>query len=608
MTTGQVQLISVLKACPNFAAAGGSISPCKSTTTLVGPPELKLPTSPPLPPRLHSEYQPAWARTPSAAKSRFRSFGNPFLDIFFHAVGDTPTIRKYLKQLLPFAWSLNPLTTLKVICSLQRSCFTARLFHTAAFWLHQNHPKTLAENVAAFAEPGKFEELLEVLYRNVDVNGEGMRRMVRAHEYEYHLELIQEKVDCGGRISSNKRKEMMDMARKAVEMYERDPNYQLLHERVSDLYAECLTSDIQNLKEYEKEKMADVVELRLTTAARWCPSVDSYYDRATLLCESIARKVFLREKGSQGVGVEEEADYGFRVREQLMTEVLEPLRTFMKQCLYDDDFPRERRSYAVKKYWMDVKASNSKIEGSAMRLDEIICHTNNRNFEQLADPQWKAMVEEIYLEQGKLKNCLAVCDVSGRMCGHPMNVSLGLGLLVSELSEEPWKGKVFTFSRNPQLLTIQGDDLKSKCVFMRRMDNQDWHGDVDFQKVFDLILEVASNENLKPEQMIRRLYVFTCCQDFDDASANNWKTDYKAIQRKFKEKGYGDVVPQIVYWDMNDDDLIPWVRYAEQGVSRMSGDCNEFVQFLLDNGVFGPDHVMEAAFSGKQFQSLAVVD
>ncbi|KAB2633476.1 hypothetical protein D8674_029723 [Pyrus ussuriensis x Pyrus communis] len=588
MTTGQVQLISVLKACPNFAAAGGSISPCKSPTTLVGPPELKLPTSPPLPPRLHSEYQPAWVRTPSAAKSRFRSFGNPFLDIFFHAVGDTPTIRKYLKQLLPFAWSLNPLTTLKVICSLQRS----------------------SENVPAFAEPGKFEELLEVLYRNVDVNGEGMRRMVRTREYEYHLELIQEKVDCGGRIGSNKRKEMMDMARKAVEMYKRDPNYQLLHERVSDLYAECLKSDIQNLKEYEKEKMADVVELRLTTAARWCPSVDSYYDRATLLCESIARKVFLREKGSQGVGVEEEADYGFRVREQLMNEVLEPLRRFMNQCLYDDDddFPRERRSYAVKKYWMDVKAGNSKIEGIAMRPDEIICRANNRNFEQLADPQWKAMVEEIYLKQGKLKNCLAVCDVSGRMCGHPMNVSLGLGLLVSELSEEPWKGKVFTFSRNPQLLTIQGDDLKSKCVFMRRMDNQDWHGDVDFQKVFDLILEVASNENLKPEQMIRRLYVFTRCQDFDDASANNWKTDYKAIQRKFKEKGYGDVVPQIVYWDMNDDYLIPWVRYAEQGVSRMSGDSNEFVQFLLDNGVFGPDHVMEAAFSGKQFQSLAVVD
>ncbi|KAM2483451.1 hypothetical protein ACFX1W_041082 [Malus domestica] len=75
-----------------------------------------------------------------------------------------------------------------------------------------------------------------------------------------------------------------------------------------------------------------------------------------------------------------------------------------------------------------------------------------------------------------------------------------------------------------------------------------------------------------------------------------------------EEAHYEDVVPHIVYWDMNDDDLIPWIRYVEQWVSRMSGDCNEFVQFLLDKGVFGPDHVMEAAFSGKQFQSLAVVD
>ncbi|CAB4280922.1 unnamed protein product [Prunus armeniaca] len=68
------------------------------------------------------------------------------------------------------------------------------------------------------------------------------------------------------------------------------------------------------------------------------------------------------------------------------------------------------------------------------------------------------------------------------------------------------------------------------------MDNQHWDGETDFQKVFDLILQVVVNGNLKPEQMIKRLFVFTSDQDFDDASFNSWETDYEAIQRKFKEK------------------------------------------------------------------------
>ncbi|KAM2487321.1 hypothetical protein ACFX1W_039270 [Malus domestica] len=243
-----------------------------------------------------------------------------------------------------------------------------------------------------------------------------------------------------------------------------------------------------------------------------------------------------------------------------------------------------------------------------MLPDEIISNVHDHNYGQLAEHQWKAMVEEIFLKEGKWKSCLAVCDVSGRMCGNPMNVSLGLGLLVSELGEEPWKGKVFTFSRNPQLLTIQGDGLKSRCTFMRMMDNQDWDGETDFQKVFDLILNVALNENLKPEQMIKRVYVFTSDQDFDDASGGSWNTDYEAIQRKYKEKGYGDVVPRIVFWDLNDDKY-PMALPAEQGVATLAGYSKKFFKFFLDNdGDIGPDHVVEAAISGERYQNLAVVD
>ncbi|PQQ05280.1 hypothetical protein Pyn_30714 [Prunus yedoensis var. nudiflora] len=452
MKPGQVQLLSVLKACQS--CVGGNISNLTrmaAPTTLVGPPELKQPvTSSPPPPQLQLLYQ--LASVSSATKDNYRSF---------------------------------------------------------ASWLFQNHPKTLACNVVPIAGAlGDFKDILEVLYGILDVNAVRKRRSrSRSQNLWFDEEdVIQKKVGSGAHISSNTRKKMIDMEGRLLR---------------------CMS----NLKKYEKQKVENVngpdkldLELKLTLAAKWCPSIDSFFDRATLLCETIARKLFPRGECKKGNSVEEEeADYVSRVRERLMNEVLEPLRKVIKEGYKEKYVPYERRGEdpRVKKYLMRV--NSKKIEAGAMLPHQIISYVNDRNFGELAEAQWKAMVEEMYSKQGKFKNCLAVCDVSGRMSRDPMNFSLGLGLLVSELSEEPWKGKVFTFSRNPELLLIQGDDLKSKCA------------------VFDLILEVAVKGNLKPEQMIKRLYVFTSDQDFDDASANSWKTDYQTIQSKFKEKGYGDV-------------------------------------------------------------------
>ncbi|KAL7236527.1 hypothetical protein ACSBR1_019760 [Camellia fascicularis] len=71
------------------------------------------------------------------------------------------------------------------------------------------------------------------------------------------------------------------------------------------------------------------------------------------------------------------------------------------------------------------------------------------------------MVDDIS-NKGKLKNYLAICDASSSMKDIPMKVSAALGVLASEPSEEPWKGKLITFIKNPKLQMVEGDDLISK--------------------------------------------------------------------------------------------------------------------------------------------------
>ncbi|CAL5413549.1 unnamed protein product [Camellia sinensis] len=213
----------------------------------------------------------------------------------------------------------------------------------------------------------------------------------------------------------------------------------------------------------------------------------------------------------------------------------------------------------------------------------------------------------------------------------PMEVCVALGLLISELSEEPWKGNVITFSVNPQLHKVEGNSLLEKTKFVREIE---WGGNTDFQRVFDRILEVAVAGNLNEDQMIKKVFVFSD-MEFDQASGHSrfgngygfgygyngygnfnshndtrpkgWETDYEVIQRKFSEKGYKKV-PEIVFWNLRNSLATP-VTTKQSGVALVSGYSKNMVTvFLKEDGLVNPETVMEHAIAGEEYQKLVVYD
>ncbi|KAM2507985.1 hypothetical protein FF1_030171 [Malus domestica] len=113
----QVYMISVLKPCQNLINRGSMSQlirmapptpPSPTTHFLVGPPKV-----------------------------------DPCVRLFFQDLGSL----KDVLQLLPSAWSHNPLTMLKIICNLEEAQSDEEAFLTAMVWLHQNHPNTLAHNL-----------------------------------------------------------------------------------------------------------------------------------------------------------------------------------------------------------------------------------------------------------------------------------------------------------------------------------------------------------------------------------------------------------------------------------------------------------------------------
>ncbi|KAK0573761.1 hypothetical protein LWI29_013154 [Acer saccharum] len=623
---------------------------------LLGPPELHRqapqPPQPPLEPAPQQQQQPAASSDPFMSlmlaryncamltytenwSPTFASTGNPCLDFFFQVVPDTPS--KSLKYRLPSAWAHDPLTTLKLVCNLRGVRGTGKSdkegFYKAALWLHKNHLKTLASNVDSFAEFGYFKDLLEILYRILEgsevrdiqkaelargrqcrIQKSGTRKSVpretRIAAAEKRNQEIREKA------SELRKEKRMATAKKVLERHSTDPNFKFLYDQVSDYFADCLKND---MKSYESGKSS-----RVSFAAKWCPSLDSSYDLTTLICESIAKRVFPRENYPEYEEIEED-HYAYRVRNRLRKQVLVPLRrvlelpeAYMSANKWDllpynrvpsvameinkDKFLKHDEE-RFNEFLRQVKEGKAKIAAGALLPHRIINSLRDGDGGQIAELQWKRMVDDLKKE-GSLRNCMAVCDVSDSMGGIPLEVSVALGILVSELSEDPWKGKLITFSERPELQNMEGDDLNSKTKFV---ENMNWDMNTDFQKVFDRILEVAVEGNLKPEQMIKRLFVFSD-MEFDQASLNPWETDYQAIVRKYTEKGYGSVVPQIVFWNLRHSRATPVTR-KQQGVALVSGFSKNMIKMFLNNdGEINPEIIMEAAISRKEYQKLVVID
>jgi hypothetical protein len=90
-----------------------------------------------------------------------------------------------------------------------------------------------------------------------------------------------------------------------------------LHDQISSLFAELLKADLEYLISGQITK--------ISLASKWCPSLDSSYDRSTLICESVAKKLFQYDSCLEYRGVDE-SHYVYRVRDRLRKEYLVPLR------------------------------------------------------------------------------------------------------------------------------------------------------------------------------------------------------------------------------------------------------------------------------------------
>jgi hypothetical protein len=382
----------------------------------------------------------------------------------------------------------------------------------------------------------------------------------------------------------------------------------------------------------------------LSLAAKWAPSLGFSHDKHTFLATTIAEILFpsstFQEKD------ETRDHYLNKVRELYRKQYLSPLRAAMDLtehhmapgkwntidyrhvpavCLEQNvgQFFKHSPDELIR-YMEKVAKGEKKVSGSTLQPNQLVYKVFDPNLPEslmkilntqpeihakfmemgynLVNGQWDTLINSIR-DAGAIDNpskghvglgeCMAVCDVSGSMFGggaskpenQPIYAAIGLSMVISNLAKPPFNGRVITFTDVPSLLKI--DTSMSFSQQVEVVKNSDAGYNTNIRAVFvDLLLPMAKKYELRQEDMIKRLFVFSDMEfDCGCTGSDEFLTTYEFIKEEYKKAGYE--VPELVWWNLTtpnkyDDQLNAPVTKDNEGVSLLSGFSASMVKTFLD--------------------------
>lgn len=193
-----------------------------------------------------------------------------------------------------------------------------------------------------------------------------------------------------------------------------------------------------------------------------------------------------------------------------------------------------------------------------------------------------------------LGNVIPLSDVSGSMSGTPMMVSIALGILCSELTNEAFRDLVLTFTDD-----AQWEDLGSCATFVDKVEKlrrAPWGGSTNFYEAMKRVADIVRKSRLKQED-IPNLLVISDMQ-FNQASgyrAGPWATASTNIKDLFHNLGlevHGVPLqpPTIIFWNVRGSVGYP-AAADEEGVMLLSGYSPALMKFVLSGEM--EEEVME---------------
>jgi hypothetical protein len=247
------------------------------------------------------------------------------------------------------------------------------------------------------------------------------------------------------------------------------------------------------------------------------------------------------------------------------------------------------------------------ISGKQLMPHEIINiflynnHNISKSEKELLQAQWDVLKSTLCVKKRK---AIPLCDVSGSMNGLPQEVTIALGILLSEITHDAFKNRIITFSENPSWINLSDCTTLEEKIY--KLSRADWNSNTNIEKVFDLILDIVDQNNLISED-IPDLVIFSDMQF--DVAINSTKNDtyLEIIKAKFKSRGL--ICPRIIFWNLRASIGYPATQNSEN-IIMMSGFSQSLLKFVLENELYiepTPLDTYLAVINDKQYDPIRVI-
>ena len=200
------------------------------------------------------------------------------------------------------------------------------------------------------------------------------------------------------------------------------------------------------------------------------------------------------------------------------------------------------------------------------------------------------------------ENALVVIDGSGSMYSRtdpmPATVALSLGIYYAERNTGAFHNHFITFSERPQLVEIKGETILEKVRYCHDYNEV---ANTNIQKVFELILRAAVNNNVPQSEMPSTLYIISD-MEFDCCTRGAELTNFEYAKKIFAEAGYD--LPRVVFWNVQSRNKQQPVTQNEQGVALVSG-CSPRIFSMLKSGILSPLGYMLDILGAERYEKIA---
>ena len=234
--------------------------------------------------------------------------------------------------------------------------------------------------------------------------------------------------------------------------------------------------------------------------------------------------------------------------------------------------------------------TTKKIHGKRCGMYEMVKSAIKGFDDETTNEQWKSNSTN----NDALHDMIACVDTSGSMSIDdkiPLYNAIGLGIRIAEKCNSAFKNRVLTFDSTPQW--IQLNEESTFCEKVRHLENASWGLNTNFHKMIKMILDVAIENKLLPEQVNKMILCVLSDMQIDDRMAgdehSNMNTMYDEVREMYHNAGLQAVgapytPPHIVFFNLRKTNGFP-VLSTEKNVTMLSGYSPAVLNVFCDKGL-----------------------